>query len=185
MSNTREKLTISTVASHWLIAIAMIGMVGFGLYIADLPRSPTKGWLIGIHKTIGLAILLLALFRLFMRSKNPFPDHVGNYTPREATLSRIVRIFLVLAMFLLPFSGMMMTFGGGYPLPVFGLFTIGPFEKVELLSELGHIGHELGGKLLIAAILLHVAGALKHHIIDKDDTIKRMTGKKVELRDKA
>lgn len=181
MANTREKLTLSTIASHWLIAFAIIGMVAFGMYLEDLPRSPEKGWLIGIHKSIGLAILVLAIGRLFMRLVNRFPKHVGSYARWELTLSKIILALLVLTMFLLPISGILMTFGGGHPLPVFGLFTIGPFEKSELLSQMGHIGHGLGSKLLILAIVLHIAGALKHHFIDKDGTVKRMAGKRVEI----
>lgn len=47
----------------------------------------------------------------------------------------------------------------------------------ESVAEWGHIMHGLGGNVLIAAIVLHVVGALKHHIVDKDATLKRMFGK--------
>ena len=185
MSNTREKLSTTTIGLHWLLAAGMIGMLAFGLYLEDLPRSPDKAQLIGIHKTIGIVVLIAALVRLMWRRIDPYPDQVGSYTLREQRLSKIVHILLLIGTVLLPLSGIMMSLGGGYPVPVLGLFDIVPFGKNEFVANIGHIGHGLGVKILIAAIVLHIAGALKNHITDKDGTIGRMAGKRVEIADKA
>ena len=77
----------------------------------------------------------------------------------------------------MPISGLMMSIGGGHSIGVFGLdiFTSSG-EKIEFLSQAGHIGHGLGAKVLMFFILLHIAGAIKHQLIDKDGTISRMLG---------
>ncbi|MES9855083.1 MAG: cytochrome b/b6 domain-containing protein [Sedimenticola sp.] len=72
----------------------------------------------------------------------------------------------------------MMSIGGGYPVGVFGFEIIARSEdKIEILSKIGHVIHGLGGKLLIALILLHIVGAIKHERIDKDGTLSRMLGR--------
>ncbi len=80
----------------------------------------------------------------------------------------------------MPASGMMFSLGLGYPVPVLGLFEIGPLpQKFPILSDIGGFIHEYTGKTLIAVISLHIAGALKHHLIDKDGTLRRMLGARV------
>lgn len=48
--STPSALSKPTIAFHWIVAIAIIGMLAFGLYLEDLPRSPEKGELMGLHK---------------------------------------------------------------------------------------------------------------------------------------
>jgi cytochrome b561 len=59
-----------------------------------------------------------------------------------------------------------------------------PQDVIPRNVELGEMAeeiHEFVGYLLIACILLHIAGALKHHIIDKDGTLMRMKGKRIDV----
>ncbi len=81
----------------------------------------------------------------------------------------------------MPISGFMMTIGGGYPVGIFGFELIAHSEdKIEILSEAGHLIHGLGGKLLIALILLHAVAAIKHERLDKDGTLSRMLGRSLK-----
>lgn len=64
MNDTREKLSPLSVTLHWVIGLVMIGMVFFGLWLADLPRGyPNKGELTDLHRSIGLIVLVLAAWR--------------------------------------------------------------------------------------------------------------------------
>ena len=74
----------------------------------------------------------------------------------------------------------MMSVGAGFGLSVFGFEVFARGEKIELLNQVGHIIHGVGGKLLIAFVLLHIAGAVKHQLIEKDGTISRMLGRKID-----
>lgn len=86
----------------------------------------------------------------------------------------------------MPISGMMMSGLGGHGIPFFGLELLAPNPNPEdptkvialnePLEKNGHFLHGLGGNILIGAILLHITGALKHHIFDMDGTLKRMKG---------
>ncbi|MGI9386070.1 MAG: cytochrome b, partial [Methyloligellaceae bacterium] len=180
MSDRKEKLSPVTIGFHWLVAIAIISLIAFGLYIEDLPRGPWKSELIGIHKLIGFAVVLVALPRILWRWRNGWPVHVGDYRSWEKSLSKIVHWVLIIATVAMPVSGMMYSLGLGYPVPVLGLCEIGPWpQKNQTVADLGEFIHRNGGNALIAIVVLHIAGALKHHVIDKDGTLRRMLGARV------
>jgi cytochrome b561 len=91
----------------------------------------------------------------------------------------------------MPISGFMLTAMGGHGVPFFGGELIArnpdpanPQEVVALnatLAEVGHALHGWGGYLIIGAVVLHVVGALKHHLIDRDGTLRRMLGAEVRV----
>ena len=86
-------------------------------------------------------------------------------------------------------SGLMASVLGGHGLSVFGLEVFAPNYSVEdpektlpinyELSKAGGAIHFYLGYTVIVALLLHIAGALKHHFVDKDGTLKRMLGKDI------
>lgn len=183
MRDTHEKFTLPTIGLHWLIAIAMIAMLIFGLYIEDLPRSPDKGALIGLHKSIGVLILVFAVFRVYWRHLNKFPKAITELPNWQEKLAKLTHWVLLLGTLLLPISGIMMSIGGGHSIAVFGLEVFSSSgEKIDFLSEAGHIVHGFGGKLLIFFIILHVVGAIKHQVLDKDGTISRMFGTDISVK---
>lgn len=180
MRDSHNQFTPVTVGLHWIIAITMIVMLVFGLYLENLPRSPEKGELIGIHKSIGALVLVLALVRIYWRYLNKFPKPISDLPQWQEKLVSIAHWFLILGTAFMPISGMMMSIGGGFGLSVFGLEIVARGgEKNELISEIGGAVHGLGGKLLILFVLLHIAGAVKHQVMEKDGTISRMLGKRI------
>lgn len=191
--NTREQLTLGTVATHWLLAFAMIAMIAFGLYLeqmfeakpAGVDFTPDQVALIGLHKSLGLVVLALALARIVQRLVNPFPTYVGSYATWEVVLAKLTMVVLVLGTIMMPISGIVLSLGAGKPIGLFGLMLVGPGEPNPMLQQIGQTGHGLGGKLLIAFIVLHVAGALKHRFVDGDGTLHRMAGRKVEVSEQA
>jgi cytochrome b561 len=191
--NTREQLTMGTVAIHWLMAFAIIGMIAFGLYLDEMLEEQPFGvdlnaeqlQLIGLHKSFGLLVLVFAVVRIYQRLTNPFPGYVGNYAQWEHILSKITTGMLALGTLLMPISGIMMSIGAGKPIPFFGFMLVGPGVESPTLHEIGDAVHGVGGKLLIGFIVLHVVGALKHRFLDGDGTMHRMAGLKVEVSDVA
>jgi cytochrome b561 len=173
-----EKIPAITVGLHWIIAIAMIAMLAFGIYVEDLPRSPEKGDLIAIHKSVGFIILVLALIRIAWRVISKYPEALGQTSKWQEIIAKLTLLVLILGTVMLPVSGIAMSIGGGHGLAVFGIELIARSgEKMETLSRIGHILHGLGGNLVIAFIVLHIAGAIKHEHIDKDGTLSRMLGR--------
>jgi len=184
MRDTHQKFTWPTVSLHWIIAIAIIAMLAFGLYLEDMPRGPDKGQLIGLHKSVGILILMFALVRVLWRYLNQFPKPLSTLTNWQEKLAKLTHWVLIIGTVLLPVSGILMSIGGGFGIGVFGFELVARSpDKNETLSQIGHVLHGVGGKLLILFVILHIVGAIKHQFIDKDGTLSRMLGIKVDLKE--
>jgi cytochrome b561 len=182
MMDQSHKLSATTIALHWALALGMVGMLAFGLLLEDMPKGDAKSALIWWHKGLGVAILVFALLRIGWRLVEGMPQPIASMPAWQHRVSAATHGFLLLGTLAMPVSGMMMSLGGGRTIDVLGLFVIPAIGKVEWMDKAGHIIHGLGGKLLIAAIVLHVAGALKHHVVDKDATLARMLGRRSSAR---
>lgn len=158
---------------HWIIAIAIISEIVIGLghdAMKDmLPAMP-------IHKAIGISILVLSLFRLLWRVTHPAPPLPAAMAGWQIGLAHGLHWLFYVMMIAVPLTGWIMSSAGQYPLQWFGLFDIPklPVMKDSPLAEAAHEGHELMGKLFIPLILLHVGAALYHHVVLKDDVVRRM-----------
>ncbi|MGD9668632.1 MAG: cytochrome b [Hyphomicrobiaceae bacterium] len=179
MTDQRDRLSIQTVGLHWVLAVAMIGMLVFGLILEDMPRGDAKSALMWWHKGLGVAVLAFALWRLGWRLSQGFPKALSHAPAWQERMASFTHWFLLLGTLFMPASGIMMSLGSGRSIDVLGLFVIPAIGKVEWMDQAGHVVHGVGSKLLIAAIVLHVVGALKHHLIDKDGTLARIAGRSV------
>ncbi len=163
-------------ANHWLVALLMIGMIVFGFYLFRvMPRGPGKGELIGIHKAIGLVILGLGSWRVYWRLRQGFVASLQ--TGWQDRLAHVIHIVLLVAIVIMPASGLMGSFFGGREIGFFDLFTVPAGPKIEWLSSAAYWIHGTGAFAVAGAVLLHVAGALKHHFLDRDATVARMIGR--------
>ena len=181
------RLGPNTLALHWIVAVMMIALLATGLYMAQTSTYGLYPW----HKSFGVLIALFVVLRVAWRIRNGWLKPVGDYTSVEKRLSKLVHWLLIVGTVLMPVSGFMMSAMGGHGVSVFGVELIAhnpdptdPQEVVALnatLARVGHLLHEWGGYLLIGAVLLHVVGALKHHLIDRDGTLRRMLGAEVRV----
>jgi cytochrome b561 len=179
MKDTREELSTLTVGLHWLVAAAIIGMLAFGLYIDSLERSPERGALMDLHKSIGVTILALACLRILWRWRNGMPVMLGRAPRWHKVAAHAVHGLLLLATVLMPLTGIMMSLGGGHGLALFGLTLVA--EGAAKQATIAAIGESHGtiAWILIGVIALHVAAALKHQVIDRDGTLRRMLGRRI------
>ncbi|MEP3280075.1 MAG: cytochrome b [Stappiaceae bacterium] len=165
--------------NHWIIAFAIIGMLIFGVYIEDfVPRGPEKGALIGIHKAIGVLILIYGVWRIGWRLVQGFLEPAAPMPPWQDRISKITHWVLIAGILIMPISGMMTSLFGSHDISVFGIFTIPGLTENRTISDLAGSVHAIAGKVMIAFVVLHIAGALKHHLVDKDATLSRMTSGK-------
>lgn len=181
----KDKLSVTTVGLHWLLAFAMIGMLGFGLFLEDMPKGDAKSALIWWHKGLGVSILAFALLRFGWRLVQGFPAALSRAPAWQERIAGFTHWLLLAGTVLMPISGMMMSLGKNRAIDVFGLITIPAFGEMPVLDQVGHVVHGAGGKLFIAAIILHVVGALKHQLVEKDGTMTRMAGRRVAPRAQA
>lgn len=180
MLDTKYKLSKQTVVLHWLISVLIIGMLILGFTLANMERSELKGELMMYHKSFGFILLFLASWRLIWRLLNGFLKSLPSHHKHETMLSHVIVVILLAASVLMPLSGVVMSWTGGRSVDLFGL-EIGPFAALEseAISKFAGGLHGPIAVILVAAITLHILGALKHVIIDKDDTLARMKGKDI------
>lgn len=182
MDDTREQLSPLSVGLHWIIGLTMIGMVIFGMVLEDMPRGDNKSALMALHKSIGVIVLVLAAWRLARRIRLGMPAHTGFYKAWELLAAKGIHYFLLFATLALPLSGILMSVASTRPVAVFGVTIIPQVlaQKHDLLAKIGGASHSIIGKLILLAIALHIAGALKHHFVDRDGTMRRMLGARIE-----
>ena len=178
LKNTANSYGLVSIANHWISAIIFIVMIALGLYMADLPKSPEKFELYDLHKSLGIGLLSLMMLRLIWLKVSPNPEQLSK-NKFEHILGHAVKGLLYLAMIGMPLSGWIMSNSGGHDVAFFGLFTLPQLVgENETINGIAAAIHGSAAFILIALVVLHVAGALKHHLVYKDETLKRMLGKK-------
>jgi cytochrome b561 len=164
------------ISLHWFIAIAVFALFGLGLWMVELTYySPWYRTAPDIHRSIGVIVVSLMLLRLVWRWLNPKVQPLASHKAWEVKLAHITHVFMYLLIIALGISGYMITTASGQPLMVFDWFAIPAINfGIEYQEDIAGDLHELFAWSLIGLVVLHIAGALKHHVIDKDSTLKRM-----------
>ena len=160
---------------HWLTFILIVGMLSVGYYMAGMDNSPDKFALYGTHKSIGVVVLLVVVLRLLWRSKNSPPELPLTLARLQRLAAQVTHLMLYLLMIAMPLSGWLMSSAAGFPVSVFGWFTLPDLVSSdrELFATFSN-AHETIALLMIAFVLLHVAAALLHHFYYGDNVLKRM-----------
>ena len=174
--NTEESFGAVHQLLHWVIGLSMIAMVALGFYMEDLEPNPGKYELYGIHKALGITILILVALRLFWRFTNKIPPMPADMNPLQIFAAKGTHFMLYVLMLGMPIGGWLMSSAGGHPVSLWGLplpsLTGG--EKIPELGKLANSLHEIGGWALVVFISLHFAGAMYHQFVRKDGLLWRM-----------
>jgi cytochrome b561 len=159
---------------HWAMALVIVGMLISGLVMEDVQPLALKFQVIQLHKSFGLLVLALAFTRVFWRFTNPTPRLPVGTPLWQKAAAHGTHLAMYGLMFVMPFSGWLMSDAKGYHPNFFGLPVpvLGEVDRVAG-NVLGEI-HEYGAYLLMALIATHVGAALFHHFIMKDDILARM-----------
>jgi cytochrome b561 len=172
---TETRYTRVAVFLHWLIAALMLYMLYFGEELMNrrAPNVTNATW----HASIGAAILLLSLIRLWWRSGHRPPPYPLSMKPWEIIFSKSTHHVFYILMIALPLTGTL-SFGKflarAPALAGTSYFGIIPVPTTTWLGGFFGEVHEIGSKLMWALVALHVLAALKHQFIDKDGILKRM-----------
>jgi cytochrome b561 len=160
---------------HWLIVVLIIAQVILANIAEDLPIGMKKLAMFARHKSVGITILSLAVIRLLWRWANPTPLLPTTLKPYERVLAGFTHFGLYLLLFAMPLTGWMMTSARGFPVSWFGFFQLPDFvPKNDALYNAMKVTHDTLALALYAIVFLHVAAALKHHFLLKDDVLRRM-----------
>ena len=159
---------------HWGMAAAIMALWVVGHMIDTLPKGSMRSEVVGLHKAIGVIVLVLAVARLAWRVARPQPTLPSHMPPLEQLLAKLGHVALYALMIAIPVDGILMSQSAGYDVTVFGLGLPVLVAKNDALRELFKSGHGLMGWALALVLAGHVAAALRHHLIVKDDVLRRM-----------
>lgn len=169
------RYTPVAIVLHWLLALAIIGAFCMGVYMSDLPFSPTRLKLYNWHKWAGVTILALSALRLLWRLTHR-PPADAPMPVWQARAAHAVHLLLYVTFFAVPLTGWAMSSAKGYPIVWFGVLPLPDFvPKNHDLGELLTDVHATLAWGLAVLVLAHVAGALKHQFIDRDGLLARMS----------
>lgn len=164
---------------HWVLGLALIALFGVGIYMTGLPFSPQRLKLYNWHKWAGMTILMLSVARLLWRATHrppALPPAVESAMPAWQRIAHHgTHHLLYVLFFAVPLIGWAYSSAAGFPIVFLGLWQLPDFVPVSAeLAEAIKPWHQYTAFAMAALVLLHVAAALKHQLVDRDGLIARM-----------
>ena len=175
LRNTTDRFGVVAKTFHWLTVLLLVGSFTLALLLMDLPLSPRKLQLYSWHKWAGATIFLLTILRLGWRLANPVPQLPTRMPRWQQRLARLSHAALYSILLVMPLTGWVMSSALNLPLVYLGVIYVpSPFGVDQALGEAMKIVHGTLAVTLLALIVIHMAGALYHHLILRDDVLRRM-----------
>ncbi|PKH26290.1 cytochrome b [Enterobacterales bacterium CwR94] len=180
--NSSRRFGHFSILLHWLVALAVYGMFALGLWMVGLGyydnwyhQAPE------LHKSIGITLFAVMVIRLVWRFVSPPPKPLSSYSPAVRYSAIIAHWLLYGVLFAILITGYLISTADGEGISVFGLFTVpatltGAGSQADLAGDV-HLW--LAWSVVILSVL-HGLAALKHHFIDRDITLKRMLGHRID-----
>ena len=160
---------------HWTIVVLIVVQFILANRADDLPLGAAKIAVLAQHKSFGITILALMLLRLLWRWINPVPAEPADVPGWQRIAARISHVALYALLLVTPIVGWLMSSARNFPVSWFGLVTLPDFIAPNRPTyDFLHEAHELLAATLFWLALLHIAAALKHHFVDRDNVLRRM-----------
>ena len=175
MKPVLHRYTGVAITLHWLIAAAILGTFLLAQTMTEMQLSPAKLKLYSYHKWIGVTIFLLVLMRLAWRVWHRPPPPPASMPAWQHSAASIAHFFLYALTLAIPVSGWLMSSASGFQVVYLGLLPIPDLlaKNKDMADQLKQL-HEALNWLMLLVVALHVAAALKHHLVDRDDVLRRM-----------
>ena len=176
IGNNEQSWGVLSIVLHWLVALTVFGLFTLGIWMTGLDyyhawynRAPS------IHKSIGIILAVVLLLRLAWHLFNTNPEAFISHAPWGKKLARTVHLLLYLMLFSIVVSGYLISTSDGRAIEVFNWFEVPAYPiGIEQQEDIAGVVHWYLALILMALVALHTISALKHHIIDRDETLKRM-----------
>jgi cytochrome b561 len=169
-----ETYNRGAIALHWITAALIVANLLLGLSMVALPISPRKLHWYLFHKSIGVTVFVLTSLRLAWRAMRPHPAPVlmPSWQRRSAAVSHAL---LYLLLFVIPLSGWVYSSATGVQVVYAALVPLPDLvARDRALADVLRLVHVSLNALLFVVICVHVAAAVKHHLIDRDAALARM-----------
>ena len=174
----------AAIAFHWVIAAAILFQIGLGWVMSELADGLRKFELFQLHKSVGLTILILSVARLIWRLGHKPPLFAADVPAWQRAAATAVHWGFYVLLVALPLTGWAAVSASPYNIPTLlwdvvpwphlpGLADLAADRKASVAESLGET-HEWLVRGMVFLLLLHLAAALKHQFINKDETVWRM-----------
>lgn len=181
LSNTSQHYGSVAKTFHWLTALLILTLIPLGIFANDLPYDTSeeltrKAWYFSLHKTLGVTVFFVALARIIWAISQPKPALLHADRKLESLAAQTVHWLLYGSLLLVPLSGWVHHAATAGFAPIW--WPLGQnlplIPKSEPLAGFTAGLHIVFERVLVVSIFLHAAGALKHHFVDRDTTLRRM-----------
>jgi len=170
-----RRYTATAIALHWLIALLVACSAALGLYMADLPLSPSKLQYYSWHKWIGVSIFIFAVLRVLWRLTHTAPSMPPAMPRWERGAAAVSHLLLYVLVIVIPLSGWLMSSALGVQTVYLGVLPLPDLiARDKILGEQLKLVHAGLNWTLAVLVGLHVAAALRHHFVSRDDVLERM-----------
>jgi cytochrome b561 len=173
-SSRPPRYTRTAIVLHWLVAGLFAGQFAWGWLMQEIAKSPPglRADAFNAHKSVGLCLLALMLFRLGWRLAHP-PPALPAMPAWQSRLAGATHVLLYAALIVMPVAGYLGSVWSGYPVRFFGVLLPAWGTKDPVLKDAMSDVHYVTSWLLLSLTALHVAGAA-HHALRGDDVMARM-----------
>lgn len=175
--NTHDEFGSISKILHWLIAISMITLIAIGWYMTGLDDESVLYWrMLDLHEALGLSVFVLFLVKVAWMILSPNPSLLPELARWERFAARVVHTTFIVAIALISVTGFLFAASNGEAINLYDVIEIPDIGQLSksvraTLSDV-HMYMAYG---CAALIVVHIAAALKHHFIDLDNTLRRIT----------
>jgi cytochrome b561 len=172
-----ERYTRTAITLHWLVAVLIVGTLAVGWLMTDLPVSPVRVRIYNYHKWLGVTVLMMAIIRGLWRLAHS-PPPLLSMPAWQRLGAHGLHVTLYILMFSQPLTGWIYSNAAGYQIIYLRLIQLP--NLVERSKPAADAFRQIHGVLawaLAILVTLHILAALKHHLIDRDATLRRMLGR--------
>lgn len=160
---------------HWVMAALVLFTVPVGFVLLEVPAGPIQNTLFDLHRSIGVLLFVLVVIRLGYRVFHPAPPLPADLPQIQRIAAPAVHALLYALLLINPLVGWWGTSAFGAPIHVFWLFELPPLVGRDMAVAERVLGlHGVIGLALAILVALHIAAALYHHFVRRDDVLRRM-----------
>ena len=162
-------------ALHWLTAVLVILVILGGIAMTNMGDGPVKDTIYNLHRSTGVLLIPLIIFRLIYRLLNPPPPLSADIPQAQRIAAHAIHWALYALLLIQPLIGWVATSAYGAQIVVYGLFVLPPVvaQDQAFAEQLFGI-HKVLGIAIAVLIIGHAGAALFHHFILRDNTLERM-----------
>jgi len=176
MSSSPVRYNRVAIALHWIVATLVIGQFALGWLMQEIAKQPpgARAAAFNFHKSLGLTLLALMLLRLTWRLTHK-PSALPAAMPAwQSRLAHGTHWLIYATLIALPLVGYLGSEFSGYPVKYFGIALPAWLGKNPQAKDLMSLAHLTLTWVLAGAVTLHLAGVVKHGLVDNDGLLARM-----------